>query len=172
MKPAWSLLYLILPTLDLYLILIESRNCSRYTPEVRYIYLPSLESSLSRPVLPLLDCRPPILVRVTPEGGGVCWKLLSEKADACTVVWKTVSPTASCACMTSAIHGDISMTSHMYIYARLKFVSLTTKDRGMYTSFRGNSDFQRRQGCALVGAEASCVDPSYVNLSRVETGSC
>ena len=33
----------------------------------------------------------------------------------------------------------------------------------MYTSFRGNSDFQRRQGCALVGVEASCVDPSYVN---------
>ena len=42
-------------------------------------------------------------------------------------------------------------------------MSLTTKDRDMYTSFRGNSDFQRRQGCALVGVEASCVEPSYVN---------
>jgi len=30
---------------------------------------PSLESSLSRPVLPLLGCRPPMLVRVAPEGG-------------------------------------------------------------------------------------------------------
>jgi len=28
---------------------------------------PSLQSSLSRPVLPLLGCRPPILVRVAPE---------------------------------------------------------------------------------------------------------
>ena len=29
--------------------------------------LPSLQSSLSRPVLPLLGCRPPMLVRVAPE---------------------------------------------------------------------------------------------------------
>ena len=41
-----------------YLAFIESRNYSRCTPGVRYIYLLSLESSLSRPVLPLLDCRP------------------------------------------------------------------------------------------------------------------
>ena len=117
-KPAGSLLYLILPTLDFYFALIESRNCSRCTPGVRYIYLASLESSLFLPVLPLLDCRPPILVCVAPEGGGVYWKLLSEKTHTCTVVWKTVSPTTSCACMTSTIPGDISMTSHMYIYAR------------------------------------------------------
>ena len=30
---------------------------------------PSLESSHSRPVLPLLGCRPPMIVRVAPEGG-------------------------------------------------------------------------------------------------------
>ena len=30
---------------------------------------PNLESSLSRPVLPLLGCRPPMIVRVAPEGG-------------------------------------------------------------------------------------------------------
>ena len=73
--------------------------------------------------------------------------------------------------MTSTIHGDIYDITYVHLRA-LKFVSLTTKDRDMYTSFRGNSDFQRRQGCALVGVEASCVDPSYVNLCRVETGSC
>jgi len=72
---------------------------------------------LSRPVLPLLDYRSPILVRVTPEGGGVCWKLLSEKADACTVVWKTVSPTTSCVCMTSTIHGDISDITYVHLRA-------------------------------------------------------
>jgi len=37
-QPAGSLLYLILPTLDLYLAPIKSRNCSRCTPGVRYIY--------------------------------------------------------------------------------------------------------------------------------------
>jgi hypothetical protein len=30
---------------------------------------PSLESSLSRPVLPLVGYRPPMIVRVAPEGG-------------------------------------------------------------------------------------------------------
>jgi len=34
---------------------------------------PSLESSLFWPILPLLDCRPPILVRVAPEGGRMRW---------------------------------------------------------------------------------------------------
>ena len=32
---------------------------------------PSLKSSLSRPVLPLLGCRPPMIVRVPPEGGRI-----------------------------------------------------------------------------------------------------
>ena len=56
-KPAGSLLYLILPTLDSYLALNKSRNCSRCTHGVRYIY------------------------------------------------------------------GDISMSTHIYIHARLQFVS-------------------------------------------------
>jgi len=35
--------------------------------------LPSLQSSLSRPVLPLLGYRPPMLVCVAPEGGRMRW---------------------------------------------------------------------------------------------------
>jgi len=41
---------------------------------------PNLEGSLSRPVLPLLDCRPPMLVRVAPEGG----RMLQASRTRCT----------------------------------------------------------------------------------------
>ena len=36
----------------------------------------------SQPILPLLDCRPPILVRVAPEGGRML-TTSTRKTDAC-----------------------------------------------------------------------------------------
>jgi hypothetical protein len=72
---------------------------------------PSLESSLARPVLPFLDCRPPILVRVGLEGG----RMLATSArmtNACAALFVfdtgfhtkgAGAATAGCACMTSAL---------------------------------------------------------------------
>ena len=49
----------------------------------------SLESSLSRPVLPLLGCRPPMLVRVAPEGGAYAGNFCAKDRCLCSATrWR------------------------------------------------------------------------------------